>query len=362
MIHPPATIARLTIARDRRGGWRMEREMGPDPARIFLGRTPEEAAKLAPLVFNLCGAAHGLAAAAALGLPADPAALARGMAQETARDHARAILLDWPLALKEEPDRASLGLIARPDGAPAVARALAGADVDLRRFSLSELEAWLDEAPTGTARLLARLRREVNPKEGRAALPPLGGADLAAALGPATRADGVPPTPRRSAALPPMVLPAQFRGGGAAPPSPAPGGAIIRFETGALARQARTPLVSALLDLEGPSLFVRLVARLLDALAALQGEAGAPAAPRAGIGLAEAARGLLGHGGRLENGRVAAYRVLSPSAWNLAPGGLLERAFAALGDGPQADRLAPLLVSAINPCVPVTLKTEAAHA
>ncbi|QRG07844.1 nickel-dependent hydrogenase large subunit [Xanthobacter dioxanivorans] len=91
------------------------------------------------------------------------------------------------------------------------------------------------------------------------------------------------------------------------------------------------------------------------AAAGRRGPAGLAPSLASGLGLAPAARGLLGHGARVEGGRVAAYRILSPSAWNLAPGGLLDRAFAALAPGPDARRLAPLLISALNPCVPVSL-------
>lgn len=319
----PAALQHLTIApgpRGEAGAWRFERVGGPDPAEVLVGRTSQEAARLVPLIFNLCGAAHGFAAAAALGLPsrADAAAMAR----ESVRDHALAILHHWPAALGEAPDRVNLGLIARPGGEGALASALVGALVgdgsDLSTFSLSELEAWLGAAPTDTARRLARIRREVDPGEGRAALPELTGEDVAAALA----------------------------GGGASPP--------LR-ETGPLGRVRHAPLLSALLAAEGPSLFVRLLARLVDCLAALK-PAPAQTHPTApGIGLADAARGLLGHGARVEEDRVSAYRILSPSAWNLAPGGLLERAFAALSPGGQARWIAPLLVCAINPCVPVTL-------
>ncbi|WP_280938456.1 hypothetical protein [Xanthobacter sp. 91] len=127
-----------------------------------------------------------------------------------------------------------------------------------------------------------------------------------------------------------------------------------------MGRVAGTPLLAALLASEGPSLFVRLLARLVDGLAHL---APRPAPPLP-AGIAPAARGLLGHRAEVEAGRVAAYRILSPSAWNLAPGGLLERAFAALSPGWRTRWLAPLLVCAINPCVPVTLSfaTEPAYA
>ncbi|MFG1306161.1 nickel-dependent hydrogenase large subunit [Xanthobacter autotrophicus] len=370
MIHAPATLCRLTIALDGRAGmWRFGRETGPDPAQALVGRTPDEAARLAPLVFNLCGAAHGFAAATALGLPA--AADGAAMARETVRDHALAMLHAWPQALGEAPDRAALGLLARPNGGDTFATALVGEGAVLSTFSPAELDAWLREAPTATARLLVRLRREVDPAEGRAGLPELTAQDVAAALGCSSLSSpGLTggSTPRRGA-IPDGVAPAE---GGMPLPTPASGGRAawdgaelnVRRETGALGRVARTPLVAALLASEGPSLFVRLIARLVDCLAALKPALLLTDDLPPGLGIAPAARGLLGHGARVEAGRVAAYRILSPSAWNLAPGGLLERAFAALTPGPTARRLAPLLVSAINPCVPVTLSyaEDLAHA
>jgi len=117
------------------------------------------------------------------------------------------------------------------------------------------------------------------------------------------------------------------------------------------------PRVRALVAREGTSLFVRLLARLLDLLAGL---AGAPdpaldTCPPPGIGLARAARGLLAHRARVEGGIVTDYRVLAPSAWNLAPDGLLARMLATLPAGGETPLLARIAVAAVNPCVPVRL-------
>lgn len=338
-------LVRLDVTLDPTAGegrWRFARAEGPDPAQVLVGRTPQEVAKLAPRIFNLCGAAHGLAAARALGLPqgADDTALAR----ETARDHALAILVDWPDAMGESPERAALaGLVAPGADAATGRRLLLGTDCDLATCTPGELDTLLDDAPSATLRRLACIRREVDPVEGRASLPELTAEDvgcrLAADVAGAAPVDAMPVTARGARA-----------------------GKAVARETGALGRVAALPLMRALLAIEGPSLFVRLLARLLDLLAALGG--GMPAGGRGaqpGIGLAPAARGLLGHGARVEAGRVAAYRVLSPSAWNLAPGGLLERAFAALSIGPQTGMLARLLVCAINPCVPVALHMAGAR-
>lgn len=324
-----SALARMSIVLDPgadTGPWRFARVEGPDPARALVGRSIHDAAALAPRIFNLCGAAHGFAARRALGLPGEADAAA--MASESLRDHALAVLHGWPTACGEAPDRDALMGLARPgpDGTAALRRALVGEADELAAFTAGDLDGWLQAAPTGTARLLARVRREVDPAEGRAALPELTPVDIAAAL----------------CAEPPGRLPPR--------------------ETGALGRVAHAPLLSALLAREGASLFARLMARLLDLLDLLAPARSSAVVPtRPGIGIAAAVRGLLGHGAQVEDGRVVAYRVLSPSAWNLAPGGILERAFSALAPRPDAPWIARLLLSAINPCVPVALEIREAR-
>lgn len=340
-------LVRLDVSLDPTAGegrwrWRFARADGPDPAQVLVGRTRDEAMRLAPRIFNLCGAAHGLAAARALGLPLE--AGQAELCRETVRDHALAILVDWPQAMGEVPERILLaGLVAPGADAAAGRRLLLGTDCDLATFTPGELDALLDDAPSATLRRLAYIRREVDLAEGRASLPELTAEDigcrLAADLGGASPLDAMPDPARGADA----------------------GDAAAR-ETGALGRVATSPLMRALLAADGPSLFVRLLARLLDLLMILDSRMPADGeGMQPGVGLAPAARGLLGHGARVEDGRVVAYRVLSPSAWNLAPGGLLERAFAALSIGPRTGMLARLLICAINPCVPVALRIAGAR-
>lgn len=311
---------------DRAEPWRFAPVAGPDPARCVIGRTPEEAERLLPRVFNLCGSAHAEAAAAALGRSIEPDAAAdrRVVArQERIRDHAFALMHDWPRLFGLEPDRAAL---ARLGGGAAdrraLARHIAGGDHDLAAASAADLDAWIAEGASPAARVLARLRRAAEPRHGCAALPCPDLADIAAMLN-----DEATPIAR---------------------------------ETTILDAWRNAPLVAALLAREGASLVTRFVARLLDLLAGLvdaPDPACAPAAPP-GLGFAWAARGLLVHRARVENGIVTGYRVLSPSAWNLAPGGLLARMLAALPIGPDTPMLARIAIASVNPCVPVRLRVE----
>ena len=302
-------------------GWRFAGAPASDPARWLIGRPVDEAARLVPLVFNLCAAAQGAASAAALGLR-DPGA-DDAIRAETVRDHAIALFHHWPALIGAEPDRAALALLGAPSrgeagGSAPVAAQICGEAGDLSAFTILELDAWLEAGATGAARFLRQVRAG-DPAWGRAELPSVGLADVDAAMA-----------------------------------QPAP---IAARETTPLDRVRRAPVMQALLAAEGASLFARLLARVLDLLWAAAGRADAPLSgvSPGGAGVAEAARGRLAHKARVLDGRVGAYQVLTPSVWNLAPGGLLERMLAALPSRRETTLLAQLCVGAVNPCAPVTL-------
>lgn len=296
----------------------------PEASRWVMGHTPAEAQALLPRVFNLCAAAHRAACTQALGpAVADPAADAAAndaaMRAETVRDHGVALFHTWPALLGADPDREALRALAQPDPSVWIRRIAAD---DLAAFSPADLEQWLSTGATGPARTLRAIRDRLDPAWGRAALPPLTLADLDLAL---------------------------------ATPAPRPG-----RDATVLHRVRHTPLISALLAPEaargGPSLFTRLMARVVDLLAAASGRFPLPLSGRTpgGAGFAQAARGLLAHGARVEAGRITAYAVLAPSSWTLAPDGLLARMLAALPIRRETPMLAQLAACAVNPCVPVT--------
>jgi hypothetical protein len=330
-------IGTLDIALDAGRGppaWRVTTAGRADAAGWLVGRRAEEAALLIPRVFNLCASAHAEAACGALGLSACDAEGGGLSRQERLRDHAVAVLCDWPAMLGGIPDRDALKGLAggSADAMGALRSRLLGIEIDLADGTVRTLDRWLSGGASATARLLARLRVTLDPAWGRAELPTPELADVVAAL-----AAGAPTVPR---------------------------------ETTAADRWRATPMLAALVAREGMSLFVRMLARLFDLLACVDAGRASPEdrlrSPEAGIGLARAARGLLTHRARVVGGIVTDYRILSPSAWNLAESGLLGRMLAALPMGPQTPMLARLAVSCVNPCVPVRLRfgamEEARHA
>jgi hydrogenase large subunit len=107
-------------------------------------------------------------------------------------------------------------------------------------------------------------------------------------------------------------------------------------ECGAVARQlaAGQPLVVDAVRRCGGSVYTRVLARLLELarvvplmeswLRALRpGEHWCEAVhvpdEGAGVGLAEAARGSLGHWLSVERGRIARYQIVAPTSWNFSP-------------------------------------------
>ncbi|OYY30267.1 MAG: hypothetical protein B7Y65_00830, partial [Azorhizobium sp. 35-67-15] len=299
------TIARPGVA----ASWHFTSAPMLDPEPLLVGRRVEEALELLPRLFNLCGAAHRAAASHALGVPDTDNAAA--MRAETVRDHGVALFHLWPGVLGAASDRTGLALLGR--GTPAeIAQHVCGGD-DLAEFSVSDLASWLDRGPTPAACLLRELRDRLDPAWGRAALP----------------------------ALDVDALDADLMEHASSP----------RCEATVLARMRATPVIRALLAEEGPSLFVRLLARIVDLLwmvdgggeARLHGQAGA------GVGYAQAARGILVHRAKVKDGHILAYRVRTPSAWNLAPGGLFAQMLAALPARREAQMLARIAECAVNP-------------
>ncbi|SMH34196.1 nickel-dependent hydrogenase large subunit [Azospirillum agricola] len=346
-------------------------------ARALVGRRPEEAARLVPLLFSLCGTAQGLAAAlaceAALGIDAPasghPAARSLMLDAEAADNHAWQIAMEWPKLLGEPPDPQSLralraavaalgntlhpagdGLMPgggslRPDPA-ALGLAVDGIAgwIGSRVFAgpcpadLDSLAVWAARGATAAARLTARLLAP--------GLAPQG------AVGVAALDEDRPSWFGERLAADPAFSSRPHRDGAPA-------------HTGPLARRAGHPLVASVAARHGFGLAALAAARLADLAELPARMAGtlarvAPAAPLAlgparagaGCGVVETARGRLAHWLRLgPDGRIADFRTVAPTEWNFAADGPLARGLAGLPDGPDLPERARLLAALLDPCV-----------
>ena len=344
---------------------------------LLCGKEGQQAVRLIPLLFGLCGKAQGVAGVTALeaarGIVADGQSAAWReslVLAEAIQESLWRVLVDLPKLAGHPPMLAEYAELRRRIAAgmapilsarewnEAGARVAHAPDweslaADVRAFiaekvlgmalddwlaiaGSGELEGWLAGAPTPVAAGLRDLWRGEG-RWGGSATTMLPAPDAMDEVLAALEAD---PDFQR--------LPA-WRG--------------IPAETGPLARLAGHPPAALWPAAEGTSIFARLLARLVETAAASK-RLNAPqsglswlggAAVRRGVGASwvQTARGLLIHWLRLEGGRVADYRIVAPTEWNFHPGGAYARGLAGkpAATEERARAAAELLLLALDPCV-----------
>ena len=350
---------------------------------MLNGRPPAQVLALLPTLYSLCGTAQGLAGLEAV---EDAAGIRVPPAQRMARhalglveilaEHAASVLRDWPGLLGEAPDPAAIKplrpliMAARKALYPAGDWiALGGGKLEpnhralddmVRRFDeslnrlfsgppeecldeYSDFRAWIARGDSVAARLLLRLETEAISGFGAAlvgSMPEAGPHDLAQRL--AEDYDGAYRT------------------------RPDCDGHVL--ETGPLARHHGHPLLMALMAEHGNGLMTRFTARLVEMAMTLReledlvqdlcnDSGGLPAERKdgAGLGLVDAARGLLVHRVEVREGVLREYRILAPTEWNFHPQGPLARGL--LGaSGPDLAWRAALLAASLDPCVPYRIE------
>jgi hypothetical protein len=311
-VDPGRVWIRLSAERGRVSAVHVASER-PAVARSLCGKPADDAVRLVPLLFALCGKAQGraadLALAAARGQPC-PVRLDPAIEQEVMREHLWRWLLDLPSLLGE----ASL----REEFVAAVAW--------VAQFRRDELAALL--AGPRIEALCSRLgtMEDVVVPQQRL-LPAL---DAEASLACWTTLDA------GFCRLP------EWQGAAA--------------ETGALSRQQGRA------GLPGTAFAARWLARLEElrnwahdlAIVGAGGTASAvPVAPGSGRALVETARGLLMHEIVLDGDRIAGYSIVAPTEWNFHPQGSLVNWLMGrdAGDREALRNFVAHGVAALDPCV-----------
>jgi coenzyme F420-reducing hydrogenase alpha subunit len=342
-------------------------------AERLSGLEPEAALRRVGLLFSACRIAQGIAGCQAVesawGVELAPAhAHARDLllAGETVLEHAMSIFLRWPSLLGKPAIylpvvrqlRSSLGDLwravypegdwmrpgggtLRPDHAALAARleaareALESADL-AALVAADELEAWLATGHGPANDLLCVIEKEEWMDYGASKVAFLDAVD------PGTLAALLADDQQRC-----FVAQPHWQG-------------TTRL-TGPLVRQKEETLVRAAIERYGCGLAAHFLAQCVETQRSLESmnalcqlrECDAAAVKQRdghGLGLVQAARGLLAHRVEIEEGRVQRYQILAPTEWNFQSGGAVAgglRNAAAAGSVP-----ANLLVAALNPCVP----------
>ncbi|MBO6757330.1 MAG: nickel-dependent hydrogenase large subunit [Roseibium sp.] len=357
----------IVLPQDPAGSAQVRLAEPADVTGLLSGRGGEDVVKLIPALYALCGTAHAAAACAALESasgfrPDDQTRRTRTclVLMERIREHILRVTLDWPAFIGEAPDR---------NTARAAMPLLAGlkAVIDPHR------EAFLPGAATvfdahGACEVIDQAERLIGDQIFNETPQGWLGRGGPSAIGQwaktrttiASRVIDELSSGRGKdlGAVEPVYL-SEFESSHSIAPEgrgsdPCP-------ETSPLDRRRSHPFLAS----SGkPSVMDRHIARLIDLAATLLElrrmvldrtvEPHMPGPVRSeGIGMVETARGRLTHQVSMHRGAVKTYRIVSPTRWNFAAGGIAERCLNTLRGAAPDDRVtcASLIVAAIDPCV-----------
>lgn len=340
----------------------------PQAYRLLEGRSPDNAVRMTPLLFSVCGKAQQAAAMAAVSaaqggeLPGKWA-LERNVACEAMQESLWRLLLDWPglLGLPQEQRQfvhwhGALNAIAAGRGDAEIFLAellqvlLGVTDAEWKQLdSYAKLSDWRNAGQGLFAPVFAALDHAEDRLE-------FVGRPTPCALQPNWRATDVW-----------QIYAGHFDREFAA--MPLYGGQPM--ETGALAHSQHTPLLQDVLRKRPSRLLARVIARLIALLDSAEALAHdnitgrvqhVSASDAAGLSVVRTARGMLLHHVRIEAGRVAQYLTVAPTEWNFHPQGALASDLGGLKEN-DAVRLMNTVkhyVLSLDPCVEYEI--EIAHA
>lgn len=332
---------KITIDLGADGAVRIVSNRTASVASLLIGRKPEEALSLLPVVFSLCAHAHGNAARAAMG-QSPKAGDTMLVLAENAREHLLRIMLGWKVGTDVlMPAPPVMALVPEMQKAindntqMQVTDSLESYLTDhvfgcnpaqfLQIETISNFAVWLAETATPTGTYLTNITAK-------------NWSDLGA-----IEAVYLPQLPSQQLALRmrnrDFCLQPDWLG--------AP------CETGPLARHSAVPLVAAIIHEHGAGLLARLVARLVELaqIPAQMRAGGRNSSAQNGIGVVETARGRLIHTAVVRDGTIVDYSILAPTEWNFHPNGAAAQALSGLGV-----TQAKAVIEAIDPCIDFELK------
>ena len=328
------------------------RSSRPMVAQVLQGKPPKQVAQIVPMLFSVCGRAHGSAANAAMQAARQATELelageGRAIACEAMQEHLWRVMLDWPrlagLPQQEQKFAGWYAMLRRiAAGEIAMSAFLRELERDWLRMpapewrefdSLHALQAWWHKADSPVAQLLEKLAGKEHGRPTQSDLRLLPAWSAADAYQSCAGRWGV-----------------HF--------SACPDWQGVAAETGAWTYYADRPLLHDVWERTGSKALMRLMARIVDVVEMASGNA-APrldvASPAAGEGIAvvRTARGLLIHHVRIAAEKVADYAIVAPTEWNFHPAGAFAQDIIGLqaGDEDEVKRRAQIAALSLDPCV-----------
>lgn len=361
----------------------------PDAASLLCGKSPEQVLDTVHLLYSLCSNGQSYAALqacrGAMGRASEPeldAAHEILVQLETLREHVWRILLDWPQFAGRQADKKPLAEFFKFDAQ--FKRHL------FREGQAFKLDSVLDIDEMQLTELIARLETLLDAAIFQSGLSDFqaicGEADLqywlqhnrslpACLLSEIYCRDWVAIGANHIDVLPqidPQTFSRQMQQEDLSAYFRMPQWRLQCYENTALNRQLRKPLIADLQGRYGNGLIVRLLAILLEVsgspsrLKLLLQEIATgsvipviePVGEGLGLGMVQAARGLLIHRLELRQGLIRNYCIVAPTEWNFHPDGVVAQGLKNL-ETTGADELrlqAELLINSVAPCVQYGLR------
>lgn len=356
-------------------------------SQIMIGKTPEQALNLIPLIFSVCRIAQSRVSFSAimqqLGHPSSaPDECARDMLviAETAREHLFRIFMDWPVLFAAVHDDQFLpyinGLTRQTaqalyqDGHGFLMGSALSPNVQQLETVISELEQFLS-AYVFQHSLDQWLR--ISDIDDLGHWSSKGNHLIAQSLRTILHNNWETQGCPEGHFLPELdhqQLLERFQSENARHFIAQPDWHGKPFETTTLSRQQSHPLIKNLRQKFQNTLITRWLARLVELagipdhlrslLIKLKRPDLTPIEQSASLGIAqiEAARGKLIHRVKIEKNRISQYQILAPTEWNFHPRGLIQQSLSRIqaSDKAETNRIARLLINAIDPCVGYALR------
>ena len=358
-------------------------------SQLLIGKTPQQALSIIPLVFSICGVAQSRAAIACfeqmLHISTEPEIeTARDMLVlvENTKEHLLRLFIDWPRLFQLTPDNTSLLYPAQilagfknalfHQGEAFRFDSLLNDHISDTDYLIDKLEQYLQENVFDCQPAdWLKIRNTDELHQWALQTETIAAKSIAVICEQGLASQGLTDY-HQLPAIDDKALLKKFDAPNAQQFIEQPEWNGTCYETTVLSRQFKQALVQSLHDEFQTSLITRWVARLVELAGmpkqlrdsleqithktqqarALQNKTGM------GIKQVEAARGRLVHRVKISDGIIHNYQILAPTEWNFHPRGLAAKSLATLAASRQnsIDQAAHLLINAIDPCVGYDLR------
>lgn len=361
-------------------------------AKVFVGKTPEQALAVMPLLFSVCGIAQSRAALTAvqqnLNIDSTPKLeTARDMLVlvENAKEHLLRLFIDWPTLFKLKTSNDKLPYLGKmlndfkitlfQDGAGFNLNTQLNASLKNTGQLIDKLEQYLQQhVYCQNAQNWLKIKNIQGLHDWTQQCNSIAASSINIICQQGWASQGLTDC-RQLPLLDEKQLLEQFNSGKAQQFIAQPQWHGRCYETTVLTRQFKQPLIQALHTEFHSTLITRWVARLVELATIPQQlrnmlkqlvnndkkdtDNTHNIKDNKGLAQIEAARGRLIHRVEIKQNIITNYQILAPTEWNFHPQGVVAKSLCSLTNSKNKDdieKLAHLVINAIDPCVGYRLR------